>query len=418
MRSLQSLCHGHVLVIFRCIRRQSNWLSILMILATAFYFHLHNQLKISTQHDIKLSLDNLSPHHYADNNRLKIASWNLRVPFPPDIERNLSWMERRDSIASAITYYRPDLLAVQEDCYFMSHDLMNAQTSTLSKGEKMLSDIYKRHGLFNRNGDSYPTTNWHTNAFSSIVGRDGEHNSIWYNKHKFHAVQNVTFWLSRTPNVPGSSFDEVTGRIVNCVLLQGRLLFNDRDGTITNSSTQCTDVFYCSTHLPSGNMTRQLWSVDVLSQMFAQYHDKFTTKGYSSKENNNQLLMMVAGDFNSAPNSETYNAMIESGFVDARQLSQERIPIEQYTFTTNDWYAAEDSMIDHVWIYLGKREGRARKPPRSVASVRHVSIPCCDIDLNLGKDPLNKTASDHLMVIVEFDSFYIYRVLKFQHDMR
>ena len=149
-----------------------------------------------------------------------MATWNIRVPFPPDVQYNLSWNERRRSIATAIETHEPDLLAVQEDCYFMNEYLMNSYNTHTNDNNnnnattnnnannnnhtnnnnnattnKSLSNVYNRYGLFNRNGESHPTPSWPNNAFSSIVGKDGEHNSVWYNKHRFVLLENVTFWL-------------------------------------------------------------------------------------------------------------------------------------------------------------------------------------------------------------------------------
>jgi len=313
-------------------------------------------------------------------------------------------MERRSSIITAIQTYQPHILAVQEDCYFMNQDIMNLQYGNTTK----LSDIYNRYGLFNRNGESYPSYSWPINAFSSIVGNDGEHNSVYYNKHVYESLDNVTFWLSYTPTVAGSSFDEVTGRIVNCVLLKEK--------------TSPTDmIFFCSTHFPSNNTTRQLLSVDVLSEMFFQYQTKFMTSHVDKEKEKKQLTMMIAGDFNSIPNSQTYNAMVKSGFVDIRQLAKVS---SDYTYTTNDWYGAQDSLIDYVWIYKYKPKGSHHSGSTSnllsdnVQVVKHISIPCCmddDTSSELLEDTIssvddnihnkinsdNKTASDHLMIIVD-----------------
>jgi endonuclease/exonuclease/phosphatase family metal-dependent hydrolase len=188
--------------------------------------------------------------------------------------------------------------------------------------------------------------------------------------------------------------------MVNCILLPigPRMHFHPwlvktLCDTIDAGGDAC-DSFYCSTHFPAGNTTRQLWSVEVLSQMFDGYRNEFT-----SKYNNDPLTMMIAGDFNSAPGSETYNSMIQYGFVDTRILSRERISLDEYPPTTNDWYGGLDSMIDHVWVYSGIRKYEIDNGC-NVLSVKHVHVPCC-----VGQtDLLNRTASDHLMIIVEYSS--------------
>eukprot|EP00957_Ditylum_brightwellii_P058592 4443638-Ditylum_brightwellii.AAC.1 len=64
--------------------------------------------------------------------------------------------------------------------------------------------------------------------------------------------------------------------------------------------------------------------------------------------------MFVSGDFNSIPGSKTHEAMIQAGFVDTRTLSIEEKPMDDYDYTTNDWYSDNgDSLIDYVWLYKG-----------------------------------------------------------------
>ena len=416
--------------------------------------------------------------HTSINHYLRVATWNIRVPFPPDVQYNLSWKERRRSIAYAIETHEPDLLAVQEDCYFMNEYLMNSYNTHTNDNNnnnattnnnannnnhtnnnnnattnKSLSNVYNRYGLFNRNGESHPTPSWPANAFSSIVGKDGEHNSVWYNKHRFVLLENITFWLSHTPIVEGSSFDEVTGRIVNCVLLQEKRMKKDGESTSSRYSAvveETTDAkgsssninrtlfFFCSTHLPSDNTTRQLLSVDVLSQMFSQYRNDILHTISVGNNNNDKnkvsLTMMIAGDFNSPPGSATYNAMVNAGFIDTRQLASRwhdnhTSIVVDYTNTTNDWYGGKDSLIDYVWMYQKKPQEEEDEEyhkqqqhslshllsKENVISVKHIPIPCCDDVTNLHSDYIanddhiivqNRTASDHKMVIVDFEMYF------------
>lgn len=381
---------------------------VLLVFAVALaafhsvYFRLHQKLQRGSA---SASYSRHTPRDHNDA-RLRVATWNLRVPFPPDAERHLSWAERKYSIASATARLRPHLLAVQEDCYFMDDQLMDLDVG----GGTRLSDTYTRYGLFNRNGEATPTEDWPENAFSAVVGRDGEHNSIWYEKERFLATKHVTFWLSRTPHVAGSSFDEVTGRVVNCVLLRERRYVaptqRHRGASVGRTSVGGTsgcmkkEIFYCSAHLPSGNVTRQLWSVSVFSDMFSQYSQSFASDGLAEAP-----MMMVAGDFNAEPGSDTYDAMQKAGFVDSRRLSREETTTEEYTNTTNDWYGSPDAVIDYLWLYVGGHsERRNSRPSYDVVSVKHIPVPCCASSTLDGSDgSLNMTASDHLMVLVDFD---------------
>jgi len=74
----------------------------------------------------------------------RVASWNLRIPFPEDDERGNSWRSRRPYVAQAIRMVQPDILGLQEDCFFMNEELLE---------EFGLSNEYERYGLFNRNGE-------------------------------------------------------------------------------------------------------------------------------------------------------------------------------------------------------------------------------------------------------------------------
>jgi hypothetical protein len=136
--------------------------------------------------------------------------------------------------------------------------------------------------------------------------------------------------------------------------------------------------------------------VDVLSQKFEQYRREFTN---DDNNNNIHLIMIeiIAGDFNSPPGSATYNAMVSSGFVDVRTLSTELIPLTDCSSTTNDWYYANDEMIDNLWLYSGNDRGVANNK-MNVLSVTHLIVPCCTVGVH---DSMNRTASDHLMILTD-----------------
>lgn len=315
-------------------------LTRLRLLGAVFFFSIivvHQWCKIG-----KYTISIQKSEQSLSKNGFRVSTWNVRIPFPSDAEKKLSWEDRQSSVAAAIASSRPDIIAFQEDCFFMSDSLMNS-TTEIGK----LSDTYERYGLFNRNGESRPSESWPENVFTQDGMKDGEHNSVWYDKMRFVSLRNVTFWLSRTPGKVGSSFDEVTGRIVNCVLLHDKLCVG-RDDIGKNGCPY--HLFFCSTHFPSGNETKQLWSAHVLSEIFSQ-----VDKDHSLSHNKTiSLEMMVSGDFNSVPGSSTHQLMGELGFVDTRAISMERLMIDDYSNTTNDWYYENnDSLIDYVWIYNG-----------------------------------------------------------------
>ena len=115
---------------------------------------------------------------------LRVMSFNIRYDEPRDKEN--AWSNRKELVASMIRFHRADLVGVQEALKHQLEDL-----------EKLLSG-YDWVG----------------------VGRDdgkeaGEFSAILYRKSRFTIIDNVTFWLSETPSVPGSKgWDAAFPRIV------------------------------------------------------------------------------------------------------------------------------------------------------------------------------------------------------------
>jgi len=327
---------------------------------------------------------------------LRVMSWNLRVPFPIDAAVNRSWAERRDSISLAIATLLPDVLLLQEDCYFMNNDLLHAPVpGPLSDTLRIpyLSEHYKRYGRYNRNGESKPSPTWPENPFTRDGMRDGEHNSIWWNAHRLVSVGTSSFWLSDTPDVAGTSFDEVTGRIVNCVTLRGK-------EQVSMSPTRI-----CSTHFPADNVTRQLLSTAVIEEDFSKYTKTHPDVQYS----------FIGGDFNSIPGSETYNDMLVRGFVSLHGASGHIDVV-----TTCDWFnSSNNAFIDYVWVYAGDASRQQQQATRlRVKRSSLVNVPCCGSDPSTSYSDLitqidpgttsrriagNRAASDHLAVLIDLD---------------
>lgn len=309
-------------------------------------------------------VDNLSPtnsissNKYSPSTTLRIGTWNLRVPFPSDTKVGLNWENRVDGIARAIASQKPNVLAVQEDFYSMSSSLLS---------HPILEPLqYDRYGLFNRNGMSGPPdSTWPINPFTRDGIRDGEHNSVWHDSTTYANVSSSTFWLSETPSIPGTSFGEVTGRVVNCRVLRAKVW----------GST----FGFCSLHFPT-DREKGNRSIYVLSQEIRN----IVTKEELS-------LVFVAGDFNFVEGSTLYQTMISQGFLDIRQLAGGAHG--EFGFknvTTKDWNGAADQIIDYIWIY------GTRANSLIVDLVTHIPV-----YLQLNGQHNNHTASDHLLVIMD-----------------
>ena len=106
-------------------------------------------------------------------NEIKVMTLNIRYDNPGD--SIYAWPKRVQQICNFIKDEKPDILGMQ---------------GVLWNQYKVLDSILT--------------------AYSSVgVGRDdgareGEMNPVFFRKEKFDMVRNITFWLSDTPEIPGS----------------------------------------------------------------------------------------------------------------------------------------------------------------------------------------------------------------------
>lgn len=114
---------------------------------------------------------------------VNILSFNIRYNNPQDGLN--AWPNRKELAASVFTNYQVDFAGLQEALAGQIADLQ----------------------------DQLPNYSW------IGVGRDdgktqGEFSPIFYNKQKFEVLKQGTFWLSETPDVPGSrSWDAALPRV-------------------------------------------------------------------------------------------------------------------------------------------------------------------------------------------------------------
>lgn len=104
---------------------------------------------------------------------LRVMTFNVRYPSPED-GRNL-WNLRRDLLVSTIRDQKPDLIGAQE--------------------------------LFKIQGDyivkALPEYEWF--GVSRRGNHEDEHMGVFYRKSRLELLQSGSFWLSETPEKPGSS---------------------------------------------------------------------------------------------------------------------------------------------------------------------------------------------------------------------
>jgi len=129
---------------------------------------------------------------FASAQSIKVMTYNIRLDTPADSVNQ--WPKRTNKVFDLIRKYDPDILGVQEAIH---HQLL---------------DLLKNLPQYDYVG----------------VGRDdgktkGEFSAILYKKERFSLLKQGTFWLSETPNVPGSkSWDAAITRVASWAKLKDK----------------------------------------------------------------------------------------------------------------------------------------------------------------------------------------------------
>jgi endonuclease/exonuclease/phosphatase family metal-dependent hydrolase len=193
-----------------------------------------------------------------------IMTFNLRYAKAKD--GNNSWQYRKNLIPKVINLYSPDLLGVQE---------------SVMEQSDYISEHCPQYYYYG-------------------VGRDengtGEAQGIFYNKTLFSAIEHGAFWLSETPDIPGSKAKGAAlTRNVNWAKLR---------------------------HLSSGKFF--YWFNTHLDRISEEAR-KFAATLLVNKINKmcNGLPVIITGDFNSIEKGIAWNILTESGFTDTRLTANE-----------------------------------------------------------------------------------------------
>src|SRR5699024_10728143 len=205
-----------------------------------------------------------APSSGAAHHDLRVMTFNVRYPSPDD-GINV-WPKRRDLMVRTIREQHPDILGTQE--LFMS------------QGDYLASHLknYKWFGL-GRNGNNKEVD-------------DNEHMGVFYNTERLRVINRGNFWLSDTPNVPGSiSWGQLMPRMVTWAEFQDKATGKR--------------FYYFDTHLPYKTDAEDLRKrgVRIILEHIAKLPDS--------------LPVILAGDFNSTPERPTH-AMLTKVLKDAR----------------------------------------------------------------------------------------------------
>ncbi|WP_137285329.1 endonuclease/exonuclease/phosphatase family protein [Halorussus salinisoli] len=222
-------------------------------------------------------------------------SYNVRVAFPgEDRDR---WERRKESVSSTIYFHRPDIVGLQEPT------------------DRQLSDLrerlpgYRWIGVGRRDGET-----------------DGEYCPIGYRPNRFDLENHATFWLSASPDEPGSiGWDAAYPRLATQVELRDI----ETDARIR--------VF--NTHFDhEGEMAREE-SARLLRR-------RINSTG--------RQPTVVTGDFNCVADSAPYRILTDSSsnarrLVDAMNAAERPHHGPRATYTDFD-SPSSGRKIDHVFV--------------------------------------------------------------------
>ena len=218
---------------------------------------------------------------------VKVMTYNIRYDNPKD-DIN-AWPKRKERVAELIKGQNADVIGLQE-----------ALADQVAFMDNRLSG-YGRIG----------------------VGRDdgsekGEFTALYCNKARFQLRDNGTFWLSETPEIPGSrSWDAAITRICTYVEL-------------IDLKTK-TSIWFFNTHFDHKGELAKEESAKLLIR--------------KARELAGESAIVLLGDFNFRPDSQPYRIIAE-GFLDAFKCRKDGPETTGLGFAVN---GKEGGRIDHIF---------------------------------------------------------------------
>ena len=226
---------------------------------------------------------------------IKVMSFNIRLDVKSDGEN--WWEKRKDKVAGLMNYYEADFIGAQE---VLHHQL-----------------TYLKDNL---NGYDYLG-----------VGRDdgreaGEYSCIFYKKDKYTVVQQSTFWLSPTPDIPSKGWDAALNRVCSY-------------GLFKNNKTKQL-IWVLNTHFDHMGKVARLESAKLIIKKISEL-------------NTQHYPVIVSGDFNSRPGDEPAQYMM-ANMRNSRSISRLAYGAAD-TWNGFKFNERPDGCIDYIFVSDDKR---------------------------------------------------------------
>jgi len=226
--------------------------------------------------------------------RVSFMTLNIRYDNPADGEN--AWQQRRERVAATIRFHQAGIAGIQEALHHQVIDLSG-----------MLPE-YAWLGVGRENGREA-----------------GEYAPVFYKKDRFRVLEKGHFWLSQTPEVPGSmGWDAACTRIVTWVR------FYDR--------TLGTSFYFINTHFDHIGTEARINSAKLL------------LKFINSKTGHQPVIL--CGDFNSLKTDTSYAVLTAGGHGLSEASSLCKEPLYGSTFTYNGFSPEihQGRQIDFIFV--------------------------------------------------------------------
>jgi endonuclease/exonuclease/phosphatase family metal-dependent hydrolase len=237
----------------------------------------------------------------SDKNAIKVMTLNVRYDNPRDSLN--AWPNRAEIVCKFIREESPDLLGMQEVLWHQYEVLDSALTD------------YSSAGVGRSDG-----------------AREGEMNPVFYKKERFDLVRTITFWLSETPEIPGSmGWGASLPRIVTWMELVDR---NDH-----------SHFFFFNTHFAHDSDSARIMSSKILLEEAGKIAVDFP--------------FIITGDFNMLPSSTGYSIL--TGPAESVPLMNDSFVISEdkpqgSSFTYNGFSDKPGrGRIDYIFVRNGMR---------------------------------------------------------------
>lgn len=236
--------------------------------------------------------------------RLRCGTFNIRLKTPVDDEKGWGWDVRRDRVANYVKKKHLDIVGMQEVLHAQLEDLLERLPE------------YDYVGVGRTDGKT-----------------TGEYSPIFFLKEKFEVLEKGNFWLSETPDVPGSvGWDAALERIASYAKLKDK-----RTGKV---------FMAVNTHFDHVGVKARRESARLIMRKIDEIVG--------------ERPAIVTGDFNVAEDDEAYKTML--GGEMAGDRGQERILHDAYhmnarhTGTNYTWHnycripPSEAEKIDFIFL--------------------------------------------------------------------